>query len=189
MMQPKDENELQHMLYTAFNHKGPVSIRYPRGTGTGVPLETQFQDLEIGKSELIFEGRDGVIIAIGPMVNTAKETLKILRKEGIHLGLVNARFIKPLDERLFLELAANYPYIFTIEDHAEKCGFGSAVLELFSLHNVQTNCTCIGIPDKFIPHGKTDELRQILGLTSYSIADKIKSRITNPAQHSVSPKK
>jgi 1-deoxy-D-xylulose-5-phosphate synthase len=185
MMQPKDENELQHMIYTALNYNGPVSIRYPRATGIGTPLETQFQNLDIGKSELIFEGNNGVIIALGPMVNIAKETIKILRKEGIQMGLVNARFIKPLDEKLLLECANHYPYIFTIEDHSEKCGFGSAVLELFSKNNIQANCKSIGIPDKFITHGKISELRELLGLTPEAIANTIKTHINNPPHPSL----
>jgi len=185
MMQPKDENELQHMIYTALNYNGPISIRYPRGTGTGTPLETQFNKLEIGKSELIFEGNNGIIIALGPMVNIAKETIKILRKEGIQMGLVNARFIKPLDEKLLIEIAGSYPYVFTIEDHSEKCGFGSAVLELFAKNNIQTNCKIIGVPDKFIMHGKISELRELLGLTPQSIANTIKTHINNPPHPSL----
>lgn len=179
--QPKDENELQHMLFTALQYGGPFSIRYPRGIGLGVPLDTQFQKIEIGKSELINEGKDGVIIALGPMVSIAKEAIKLLRKEGVQLGLVNARFIKPLDEKLLTELSDNYKYIFTIEDHAVACGFGSAVLEFLSsnnLHNIK--CIPIGIPDKFIPHGKILELRELIGLTPNAIASKIKKYMLYP---------
>lgn len=177
MMQPKDENELQHMLYTAINYNGPVSIRYPRGIGLGVPLDTQFQNLPIGKSELIYEGKDGVIVALGTMVNIAKEAIKLLRKEGIHLGLVNARFIKPLDEKLLRELADNYPHIVTIEEHSLTGGFGSSVLEFLSANKLQTPCIRFGIPDRFIPHGKICELRELLGLTPQNIAKWLTQRI------------
>jgi len=181
MMQPKDENELQHMIYTAVNHGGPVSIRYPRGRGLGIPLDTQFRNIDIGKAELIYEGHDGVIIALGTMVSTAKECIKILRKEGIQLGLVNARFIKPLDTELYTELAKNYPYLFTIEDHALAGGFGSAVLEFLNDNNLsQTRCIRFGIPDKFVQHGKISELRELLGLNPQKLAESIKQHITRP---------
>lgn len=179
MMAPKDENELQHMLFTALNYNGPVSIRYPRGIGVGVPLDTQLRNIEIGKAELINEGRDGVIIALGPMIGIAKEVIKLLRRDGIQLGLANARFIKPLDKELLTEIAKNYPCIITIEDHALSGGFGSAVLEFLSDNNLnQTQCIRFGIPDRFIQHGNISQLRELLGLTPSSIAERIKSLIT-----------
>ena len=174
IMQPKNENELQHMLYTAIDHNGPIAVRYPRGIGTGVPLDTRLQNIKIGKAELIHEGKDGVILALGPMVELAKQAIKILRYSGIHLALVNSRFIKPLDKELLGELANNYPLIITMEDHTLVSGFGSAVLESLSKtpHFIR-----IGIPDKFIPHGNVNTLKEQLGFSADSIAKKIRNTL------------
>ena len=181
VMQPQDENELQHMLYTALRHPGPSVIRYPRGTGLGVSLDTRWHDLPLGKSELIFEGKDGVIIALGPLVDTAKKTIKLLRHKGIYLGLVNARFVKPLDQVLLKELAENYPCLFTLEDNVISGGFGSAVLEFLSAANLsRTRCINIGIPDRFIPHGTITGLKNLLNLTPPGIAAAIESYLFKP---------
>ncbi len=178
VLQPKDENEMQHMLYTATNHNGPIAIRYPRGTGEGVALDTRLQNITLGKAELLLEGKEGIILAIGPMVNLAKEAIKLLRKEGIQLGLVNSRFIKPLDEELFTELANNYPLLITIEEHTLAGGFHSAVLEVLSRKGIQGAKTLgLGIPDQFIPHGKITELREIIGLTPTTIAAQIRQQL------------
>lgn len=186
IMQPKNENELQHMLYTAMEHTGPIAIRYPRGIGMGIPLETKLQTIPLGKSELIFEGKDGVILALGTMVKTAEETIKILRKQGIQLGLVNARFIKPLDHKMLRELATNYPLLITLEEHVLAGGFGSAVIEFLSQESLKpTNTLCLGIPDQFIPHGKISALKQLIGLTPELIAAKIKNRLHVQAQNTV----
>ena len=181
IMQPKNENELQHMFYTAVNYNGPIAIRYPRSVGIGVSLDTRLQNIEIGRAELICEGKNGVILALGPMVELAEKTMKILRREGIYLALVNARFIKPLDIRLLDELAENYPYLITMEEHALAGGFGSAVLEHLS---GRRPCLRIGIPDRFIPHGKISILKEQLGFSPKSIADRIRKFISKkPASH------
>jgi len=174
LMQPKDENELQHMLYTAINCNSPIAIRFPRGIGTGIPLETRLTNLEIGKSELINEGKDGIILALGPFVEIAKEIIKILRGKGIQLGLVNARFIKPQDNKFLQEIVNHYPHIITLEDHSLSGGFGSSILEQLK---EPKKATCFGIPDTFIKHGNINLLREELGLTPLAIAKKIAANL------------
>ena len=185
IMQPKNENELQHMIYTATEYDGPIAIRFPRGIGFGVPLDTQFKKMEIGKAELICEGKDGVIFALGSMVNMANEAIKLLRKDGLHLGLINARFIKPLDTALLEELASTYSHIFTIEENVLAGGFGSAIMEYLSEKEIATTKVCsFGIPDKFILHGNINALKGQLGLTPSAIAQSIKNKL--PTSNKVS---
>jgi 1-deoxy-D-xylulose-5-phosphate synthase len=177
VMAPKDENELQHMLATAVEQPHPTSLRYPRGNGVGVPLDAELHQLPIGKAEPLRRGREGVVWAIGAMVHPALEAVERLAKEGIELGLVNARFVKPLDrELLTLQLRqleesgrqagrSGRPRIATVEEHVVAGGFGAAVLETISeleLEGVET--LVVGVPDKFIPHGSQDVLRKSLGL-------------------------
>lgn len=171
LMAPKDEDELQHMLYTSVNHPGPSAIRYPRGTGIGVEIRPQFRLLEIGKGEVIFEGSEIALIAIGNMVYPSIEAAGILRKNGIDAAVVNARFIKPVDESLILDLAYKYGNIITVEEGVLGGGFGSVVLEVLEKNNISDiRVKRIGLPDKFIEHGSIKELHNIYGLDSESIA-------------------
>ena len=169
VMAPKDENELQHMLATAVEQKHPTAVRYPRGNGVGVPLDAEFRQLAIGKAEPLRRGKDGVVWAIGAMVHPALEAVERLAKEGIELGLVNARFVKPLDRELLAmqlgQLGLPGARIATVEEHVIAGGFGAAVLETISemeLDGVET--LVVGVPDKFIPHGSQEVLRKVLGL-------------------------
>jgi len=169
VMAPKDENELQHMLATALEQPHPTALRYPRGAGIGVPLDSDFRQLPIGKAEVLRRGRDGVVWAIGSTVAPALEAVNRLAKEGIELGLVNARFVKPLDRDLLKaqleQLGLPGAKLATVEEHVVSGGFGTAVLEAISemeLHGVEA--TLIGVPDRFIPHGSQDVLRKVLGL-------------------------
>jgi len=176
IMAPKDEDELQHMLYTSVNYQGPSAIRYPRGTGVGVELRSHFRLLEIGKGEIIFEGSDVAIIAIGNMVYPSIEAAGILKKRGIDAAVINARFIKPVDESLIISLANKYHNIITVEEGVLAGGFGSAVLETLERNSLSdVKVKRIGLPDKFIEHGSIKELHNIYGLDAPGIAQDVQS--------------
>ena len=169
VMAPKDENELQHMLATALEQQHPTALRYPRGNGVGVPLDAEFRQLPVGKAEVLRRGGRGVVWAIGATVYPAMEAVDRLAKEGIELGLVNARFVKPLDRDLLKaqleQLGLPGAKLATVEEHVVAGGFGAAMLEAISemeLEGVET--TLVGVPDRFIPHGSQDVLRKALGL-------------------------
>ncbi|MCK8817525.1 1-deoxy-D-xylulose-5-phosphate synthase [Natroniella sulfidigena] len=176
IMAPKDENELQDMIVTAANYEaGPISVRYPRGESYGVEL-TENQILEIGQAEVLKEGADGAILAIGSMVYPALEVAEQLaREEGLELMVVNSRFVKPLDQELILQLANEFDTVFTIEEHVLQGGFGSAVAELLADHNQQVNLKRFGLPDKFIEHGTQAELLARYGLNVPTIKAEIKA--------------
>jgi 1-deoxy-D-xylulose-5-phosphate synthase len=170
IMAPKDENELQHMLKTAVECVGPVSLRYPRGEGWGTVLDGEMRSLEIGKAELLRDGSDIVLVGIGHTAIPALKAAQDLAPLGIDAAVVNARFVKPLDRELLLELCARIPRVITIEDHAVAGGFGSAVLELLAdegVHDVLVKR--LGVPDRFIPHGTQDELRKMCGFDKDAI--------------------
>lgn len=171
IMVPKDENEFQHMLKTAVGLKKPVAIRYPRGEGEGAKLDKELKVLEIGKAEILEEGRDLAVIAVGKPVYAAWEAVKELSGEGIRATLVNGRFVKPLDKDLLLGLAARTTKIVTLEENVLAGGFGAAVRELLCDCNVHIKN--IGLPDKFIEHGSCEILRDKYGLSK----DKIKQAI------------
>jgi 1-deoxy-D-xylulose-5-phosphate synthase len=185
VMAPKDENELRHMLYTAIYMDGPVSLRYPRGKGVGVPLDKELHTLEIGKAELLSpqtleeaEQQDCAILAYGATVAQAEEAARELADEGISVAVVNARWAKPLDEEMILRLAQGTHRIVTIEDHVIAGGFGSAVLELLELrglHNIDVRL--IGCPDKPVEHGAPSILRELYGISSAHIKDVVRDML------------
>ncbi len=165
LMAPKDENELQHMLQTAVEHDGPVAVRYPRGNGVGVPLDQSFKGLPIGKGELLRNGRDGALIAIGTMVYPAMEAAEILAAEGVELAVVNGRFVKPLDRELIVAMVTQTGRLFTLEENALQGGFGTAVLELLEEEGLEgVEVTRFGYPDRYVEQGEQPELRAICGL-------------------------
>ena len=170
MMAPKDENELRHMLKTAVGYGSPVSIRYPRGKGIGVPLDDKICALPIGRGEVLREGSDLAIIAVGCTVHPAMKAAQKLADEGIGVKVINARFIKPLDAELILNTAASVKKILTIEENVLDGGFGSAVLELLAENGV-TGATIkrLGIRNQFVEHAKPSELRSSLGLDEEGI--------------------
>lgn len=171
IMAPKDENELQHMLKTAVDHRGPVSLRYPRGEGWGVEMESEVRALEIGKGELLREGKDILIVGIGNTVIPALRAAVDLSQVGIDAAVVNARFVKPLDRELFLGLLTEIFSVITVEDHALQGGFGSAFLEFLAEEGLTgVRIKRLGIPDRFIPHGTQEELRKMCGIDRDSIA-------------------
>lgn len=167
VMSPQDENELQHMMYTAIAHKGPVVLRYPRGKGLGVKLDKEFKKLAIGKAEVLIEGNDVAILAIGTMVQPTLEAAKLLLKDKINATVVNARFVKPLDGDIIRLLAKKVKCLVTVEENVITGGFGSAVTELLSDQGLRTKN--IGLPDKFIEHGSIKILREKYGLTGEGI--------------------
>jgi 1-deoxy-D-xylulose-5-phosphate synthase len=176
VMAPKDENELQHMLKTAINYQGPVSIRYSRGSGIGVELDEDIKELEIAKAELLRESSEAevVIFAIGSMVIPALEASKSLAKEGIEVTVVNNRFVKPLDEDLILELSDKCKQILTVEEQVLQGGFGSAILELLAdegLSDIQISR--LGIPDEFVKHGSQEILLDKYGLNKSGIINRV----------------
>ena len=174
IMAPKDENELQHMLKTALDFDGPVSVRYPRGSGVGVALDTQWQDLPIGKAEVLRTGKDVCFWAIGSMVQTALDAAELLEAQGISAGVVNMRFAKPLDVELLREHAQSYGKIITLEEGVLGGGVGSAILEELNENNLLEQCEgrCVGIPDEFVMHGDKKLLFRDLGLDTPTIAAK-----------------
>ncbi len=169
VMAPKDENELRQMLYTALKHPGPVAIRYPRGKGLGVPIDTKYQKIPIGQSETLREGKDLLILALGSMVYPSMEAAADLEKEGLSVGVVNCRFVKPIDPRLG-ELSTPIGRVLVVEENIRQGGFGGAVLELFNeLGIVNVHMRRIGLPDKFVEQGTSPLLRKIYGLDTNGI--------------------
>ncbi len=169
VMAPKDENELRQMLYTALKHPGPVAIRYPRGKGLGVPIDTKYQKIPIGQSETLREGKDLLILALGSMVYPSMEAAADLEKEGLSVGVVNCRFVKPIDPRLG-ELSTPIGRVLVVEENIRQGGFGGAVLELFNeLGIVNVHMRRIGLPDKFVEQGTSPLLREIYGLDTNGI--------------------
>lgn len=174
-MAPKDENELRHMLYSALSYACPVALRYPRGSGVGVAMDDTLERLPIGKGEVLHEGKEVIMLAIGTMVHTAQRTAEMLVQDGIDAGVINLRFAKPLDRELILDVAKKYPYLVTIEENALAGGVGSAILELLNdagLYDVKV--LRLGIPDRFIEHGNRSLLLADLGLDEETIAEQVK---------------
>jgi len=180
VMSPKDENELQYMLKSAFSYDAPVAVRYPRGRGVGVPMDPpeKWSILPLGKSEMMCVGRDLCILAVGNMVYPAILSAEKLLNYGIKAYVINMRFIKPLDEELIIRLARETRHIVTVEENSLKGGFGSAVLEIVHENEI-SDCLIqtLGVPDQFIEHGNMSILREKLGLNSDGIVIKIKKAL------------
>ena len=178
VMAPKDENELQHMLKTALQHDGPASVRYPRGVSLGVEMDPKMEVLPMGKGEVLCEGTDVAIVAIGVPVWHAVKAAERLRQDGVSTAVVNARFVKPLDRELITNLAQQVRYVVTVEEGCKMGGFGSAVLEALSDAGITDVTTKIlGLPDWFIEQGPQDLLRERYGLTAEGIYRSVKELI------------
>jgi len=170
LMAPKDENELRHMLFTALQHSGPVAVRYPRGRGLGVPFDPEYMTLPIGEVEVLSEGKDLMILALGNMVHPSLNAAATLEKEGCSVGVVNCRFVKPLDKRL-IDIAASTGRVLVVEENIRQGGLSSAILELFSDAGLRSiHVGRIGLPDKFVEHGPADLLREKYGLDASGIS-------------------
>jgi 1-deoxy-D-xylulose-5-phosphate synthase len=170
LMAPKDEDELRHMVFTALQQATPMAIRYPRGRGTGVPLDSEYRLIPIGESELLREGKDLMIIALGSMVHPSLEAVALLEEEGISVGVVNCRFVKPLDPKL-VTYAQSTGKVLVVEENIRQGGLSSAFLELLNdmdIRDVQVKR--IGLPDAFVEHGPLAVLRANHGLDASGIA-------------------
>ena len=178
IMAPKDENELQHMMKTCLQYKGPISVRYPRGASLGVEMDAAPTALPIGKGELLMDGTDVAILAIGVSVWQAVQAAERLSKEGVSTAVVNARFAKPLDRELITDVARRVRHVVTVEEGCKLGGFGSAVLETLSEAGVNDVTTkLLGLPDWFVEQGPQDLLRERYGLTSEGIYQSVKELI------------
>ena len=174
-MSPKDGIEFQDMIYTALKYNsGPVAVRYPRGNVKVCRNDKKFKEVEIGKAEVLSEGKSGTIIALGKMVELAEKVRARLLKQGLDVGVVNARFIKPLDTELFRKLSSNKRPIITIEDNTLIGGFGSTIDELFTESGIfDVRILNLGLPDKFIEHGSIEELFNLYHLDEESVTERI----------------
>mgnify|MGYP001446421187 FL=1 len=179
VMAPKDENELQHMLKTAVNCGAPAAVRYPRGKGLGVTLDEQIITLPIGRGELISEGSELAIVAVGSTVHPSLAAAERLKAEGFSVGVLNARFVKPLDADLICKAAAGTGKILTVEENVLHGGFGSAVLELFAARGITgVKVKCLGIQDEFVEQGTQAELRRAHGIDEEAIIDAARQMLT-----------
>ena len=176
VMAPKDENELQHMMKTCLQYEGPASVRYPRGVSLGVKMDAEPKALPVGQGEILKEGTDVALIAIGVTVWEAFKAAERLEQEGISTAVVNGRFVKPLDARLIEDVAKKVRYVVTVEEGARMGGFGSAVLEALSeLGLTHLRTKVLGLPDWYIEQGPQDLLRERYGLTADGIYESIKA--------------
>jgi 1-deoxy-D-xylulose-5-phosphate synthase len=179
LMMPKDENEGQHMVYTAIKYNdGPIALRFPRGNGLGVKLDEELKQIPIGTWEVLREGRDVAILTFGTTIPMALEAAEKLAKDNISVKVVNARFIKPMDEKMLHEILQTNMPVLTIEEAVLQGGFGSAVLEFAheqGYHHAVIDR--IGIPDRFIEHGSVKELLQEIGLTTAHVVERVQTMI------------
>lgn len=177
IMMPKDENELRHMMKTALEYNdGPIAYRYPRINGLGVPLDQQLTPIPIGQWEKVREGENYAIIASGPMVQMGFEVADELKRDGMNVAVINARFMKPLDEDMLIELADRGTRMLVVEEVSQAGSMGSAVLEFYAargLHDVTVGL--MGIPDEFIEHGSIKDQQREAGLTPENIAASLKA--------------
>jgi 1-deoxy-D-xylulose-5-phosphate synthase len=174
LMAPKDENDLRHMLKTAINHPGPAALRYPRGNGIGIELEEEFRDIPLGKGEVLKEGEDVLLIAIGNTVQPAMNAAGRLDAQGIRVSVIDARFVKPLDSELIVNYARRIGRVITVEENVLQGGFGSAVLELFQELAFSPKAFLrLGLPDSFIPHGSQTILRNLFGIDAEGIENAV----------------
>lgn len=172
IMSPADEDELRQMLYTALKLDAPCAIRYPRAVGPGVRPRKEFAPIPLGKAVTLREGTDLCLLAVGSAVTTCLAAARLLESEGVRPTVVNARFVKPLDEVTIAEIAETHGVLVTVEENVATGGFGSAVLEaLHRLGRSHLPVRRIALPDRFLPHGEPGELRQAVGLDASGVAN------------------
>ena len=173
---PRNEIELRNIMFTVqkeLNH--PIAIRYPRGKGTMVDWEQPYETIEIGKGICLKEGNKIAVLSFGTVAQNV--TNAISKLENQEIAHYDMRFAKPLDESLLKAIFRKFDQILTVEDGCEKGGFGSAILEFAAKSNYKNSIEIIGIPDKFIEHGSTEELQKIIGLDSESLSERIRKLI------------
>jgi len=171
-MVPKDEDELADMLYTAMLHEGPSAVRYPRGTGPGVPVKEQPRALEIGVAEVIQDGQDVAVFGLGALLPEAERLAVMLEQEGFSVAVINPRFAKPIDRECVAKYGQRCGLLITLEDHVLAGGFGSAVLETLNEMEISVPVARIGWPDEFIEHGKVEALRAKYGISAEAALEK-----------------
>ncbi len=177
---PKDEQELRDLLYTALRSSRPFALRYPRGAAYGVPTEG-FNEIEIGTWEELLEGEDVVILAVGYPVYQALKAAERLYRDGIRAGVVNARFVKPMDEKMLVRLCDRYDLLVTVEDNALVGGFGSGVLEFLADRGINRKVVRLGVPDRFIDHGNQNLLRNLVGIDAEGIERAVRDALMKKA--------
>lgn len=176
LMMPKDENEGQHMVHTALSYdEGPIAMRFPRGNGLGVKMDEQLKTIPIGTWEVLRPGNDAVILTFGTTIEMALEAAEELQKEGLSVRVVNARYIKPIDEKMMKDILKEGLPILTIEEAVLEGGFGSSILEFaHDQGEFLTPIDRMGIPDRFIEHGSVTALLEEIGLTKQQAANRIR---------------
>ena len=172
---PRNEIELQRVMITAASHNGPFAYRYPRGSGKGCELSNYPKPFEIGRGEVLRDGKDAAIIAIGTSVQESLDAAVALEKDGLDVAVIDARFIKPLDEKLIIEYAEKTGRIITVEENVVQGGFGTGVLELLNERGIQAQTEQIGLPDSFVEQGTQAELRQRYGIDAAGIRARLQT--------------
>ena len=184
IMMPKDENEGQHMVKTAFEYSdGPIALRYPRGNGLGVEMDEELKTIPIGTWEVLKAGTQAAILTFGTTIPMAMEAADILSQNNISVEVINARFIKPLDAEMLQDLQARNIPIITLEESALQGGFGSAVIEFYNENNLQANVHRIGIPDIFIEHGEVHQLLEEIHVTTEEIVKVVNSKVNEDSRY------
>ena len=179
VMAPSNENELRHMLATMLAHTGgPIAMRYPRAHGLGVAYDGPPRPLEIGRAEVLARGGEVALFGIGSMVAPCVKAAESLAADGVEAWVINARFVKPLDETLLAEVASSVALVVTVEENALAGGFGSAVGEMLREKGISTPLVTLGLPDEFLSHGRRPDLLSEVGLTSEGIVEAVKRRLT-----------
>ena len=172
VMAPSDENETHKLLSTGYAHQGPAAVRYPRGKGPGVSVDKNLETLEIGKAAIRREGHSVAILAFGSMVSVALES-----GNSINASVIDMRFVKPIDEDLIGDMAATHQLIVTIEENSIMGGAGSAINQYLLRSNYQIPILNLGLPDKFLEHGKVPEILTDIALDSTSVTEAIKQKL------------
>ena len=173
---PKNKWELSDMMKFAVDFEAPIAIRYPRGEAYS-GLEEMRAPITLGKAEWIYKEQDIAIFAVGSMVKTAVEVYEVLKQQGLQVSLVNARFVKPIDEEAIREAVQNHKLIVTLEENVASGGYGEKVLDYLNRENMQADCLNICIPDAYVEHGNVELLKKEIGLDTQSIVDRIKDRL------------
>ncbi|MGA7885458.1 MAG: 1-deoxy-D-xylulose-5-phosphate synthase [Acidobacteriaceae bacterium] len=186
-MAPTNEDELADMMYTAMLHPGPSAIRYPRGATPGATVKEHPRALEIGRAEVVRDGDEFMILGLGPLLPMANELALALEAQGYTAAVINPRFIKPLDRQLISRYARRAVALVTMEDHVLMGGFGSAVLEALSEAGIETPVIRIGWPDRFIEHGKVDQLRARHGVSVEAALEKLAPYLRRGVGRPVTP--